>query len=204
MAVIIVDLGVWEEYIPDAMPEIPGVTADTALPSGIRFCRNEKGTDWYIYRADWPADFLYAVVGDTGKVGSVTWGAKDAVVPLNMRVLQIMSHDPADQTPWKTYEGRRWDPDLKVLYDLDTNVQAVSAVQAEIQLSRMKMGDGKTTVLDALTAMLPSAGVETNLWYRRAQTWRIDDQNVQKLGGALGLSAADMQAAFNAADQIGV
>lgn len=204
------DLGVWQQYTPDKMPDIPGVTADTVLPPGMMFSKGPDGTDWYVFRASWPAATLCAFVDPLdrtkpdgpGTVQSVVWDARLSAVPFGMRVLQITGHDTADQTPWKSYQFSTYDPATGAITPPDQNVTVVSAVQAEIQLSRMLMPDGKTSVFDALQAMLPQAGAETNIWYKRAQNWRIDDPNVQKLGAALGLSAAQMQSAFNDADKI--
>lgn len=212
MVLKITNTGVWNEYTPETMPEIPGVPADTSFPPGMRFSRNGYDEDWYVFRASWPENALCvqawprkpADPASVCDIQSALWDARDMAVPFGCRVLKIEGYDPTDLAPWREWQFKVYDPTTGLIAAANTNVGQVSAVQAEIQLSRMMMADGKTTVLNALLAILPGAGLETNLWYKRAQNWRIDDPNVKKLGAALGISADAMQAAFNEAAKIGV
>ena len=74
-------------------------------------------------------------------------------------------------------------------------VTEVSRAQAKIALHR-------TGYLTAVEFMVEAEGGEVAIWFADALNWRRDNPHVVTLGGALGLSPAEIDQLFTMASEI--
>ncbi|RUP22648.1 hypothetical protein [Methylobacterium sp.] len=126
MTLNIKDLGIWEVYTPEKMPEW---TND--IPAGYKalFARRKSdGVDWYDFRKaanSFTPGYLLAMTSEDpfSKFRVVQGVYRDrtaAAVPTNLQVIEIEDINPNDATPWKQYEQRAFDPSTLTIGDLWT------------------------------------------------------------------------------------
>ncbi|MHB2205078.1 hypothetical protein [Methylobacterium sp. CM6257] len=124
MAPQIIDLGLWNPYVPDKLP--PWTSAAAPGQQFIFVRRDSDGVDWYDFRAkkgSFKDKFLLATTSKETNTGheivqGVHRDRNTIAVPIGMRVIQIEDVSPADPTPWKTYEQRIYDPAARTIGDL--------------------------------------------------------------------------------------
>ncbi len=101
-AISLVDLGMWERYGPETVPD--------GAPANAFFARRiADGTDWYALSRDpaaWTPGSLKATALPTGRGLVVMAVVRDAarLFPAGCHLFEILGHDPADPKPWKAYE----------------------------------------------------------------------------------------------------
>lgn len=116
MAPKVKDLGVWNTYTPDPLPN----WAQNG-PPGQRYMftrRDSDGADWYVYRlakGSFTDGYLLATTlkePNTGHeiVNGIHRDRTSIAIPFGMRVIEIEDVNPDDPAPWKPYEQKIYDP----------------------------------------------------------------------------------------------
>lgn len=203
----VIDLGEWEQYTPDVLPDWA-----LGLSRPVGFARRiSDGQDWYEFvKMDGSfteGSVICTVLRDpTNGVETVKAVQRDEtmIFPAGSRLIEVLGVPVNEEKPWNLLAWLNYDPATKTLYgkpEIPMPEKVVSASQAKIQLSRMKRGD---TNLYAMTANLvaQSNDLELQLWWDEAKTWRPSNKNVQAIGGVFNLSQDDIKAAFDAASKI--
>lgn len=122
----IIDLGLWAAYDPEVLPDW---VLDAAPGQRFLFVkRDSDGIDWYQFRkaADSFTDgYLIATTIKENTSGheivqGIHRDRTTIAVPNGMRVIEIEDVSPDDPTPWKTYEGRVFDPAALTIGDVWT------------------------------------------------------------------------------------
>ncbi|MCJ2019592.1 hypothetical protein MKK84_19500 [Methylobacterium sp. E-065] len=120
MTAKIKDLGVWNIYVPDPIPEW---ASEPVTGARVAFSRREgDGVDWYEFRkaeSSFSDGYLLAITsGSLYPVETIQGVFRDrnaTPVPFGMRVLEIEDIDHDDPTPWKAYEQRIYDPGTQAI-----------------------------------------------------------------------------------------
>ena len=133
MAPNIKDLGMWNVYTPDTLPDW---TKD--LPEGYKAIfvrRDSDGADWYEFRkahGSFSDGYLLAMTSEDPfsdhRVIQGVYRDRTAVpVPTGLHLIEIEDTNPSDLTPWKQYEQHA--VDLEALTIGDTWAPPVLSVQ---------------------------------------------------------------------------
>lgn len=191
------DLGAWELYTPDTIPE-------AAPPNAIFTRRVSDGMDWYALVHDaskWAAGSLFATATPSprGLIMQAIVRDPQRLFPANGHLVEIVGHDETDATPWKAYEQKVLDIAAGTITDPVIETPAVTRVSSAQATSALYRHD----LLELAEGIARDHSYPpVRLFFQRSPYWEIDNPYVQAFAEELNLNAAQLQSLFDEAAKL--